>query len=274
MINSIKSLIFLGSLISVVLGLTSCSSVDKQQYEVTTLQSVGNALLTLADDKRQLGQYKEALVYYQESEKYALKRNDKYGFGLSQLKRAAVYLKLNEVEKAKELMDAVAQIEQFEPVGLKNSLLYVKAQYQQYLGNTDIALEHLSTLQKAFKNEPEKRIFYQFVSWVYDNSSVPVTTIATGYNVLAELKSEGRLYNIEIFSYAVFQYGKYLTAQNNELAEPILIDAIGHFSMLEQSNKIADCYLLLSDFFAQQNLPEKSQYYQQQAKRITELKVI
>ncbi|MDC2889694.1 hypothetical protein [Psychrosphaera algicola] len=83
---------------------------------------------------------------------------------------------------------------------------------------------------------------------MYDNSSVPVTTIATGYNVLAELKSEGRLYNIEIFSYAVFQYGKYLTAQNNELAEPILIDAIAHFSMLEQSNKIADCYLLLSDF--------------------------
>lgn len=273
MTNAIRFLLIVLT-VSSAFGLVSCSSVDKQNYDVTTLQSVGNALLTLADEKRQLGQYQEALVYYQESEKYALKRNDKYGFGLSQLKRAAVHLKLDEAEQAKKLMDSVTQIEQFEPVGLVNSLLYIQAQYQQYLGNTEVALQHLSTLQQAFKNQPEKRIFYQFVSWVYDNSSVPITTIATGYNVLAELKNEGRLYNIEIFSYAVFQYGSYLTAQNNELAEPILFDAIAHFSMLEQSNKIADCYLLLADFFAQQNQPDKSQYYQQQANRISELKVI
>lgn len=270
MTNVIKTLFVLLSTYIIL----ACSSLDKQDYAVTTMQSVGHSVFELADQKRQLGQYQEALMYYLESEKYALKRNDKFSFGLSQLKRGAIYLKLGEADKTLGIIDAVSEIERFESVGLGNALLFVKAQYQQHLGNTDTAVAYLRQLQENYRTEPEKHIYYQFVSWVYQPDSVDLAKIATGYNTLLALKEQGQLYNIEIFSYAVVHYSAFLVEQNNDLAESILFAAIDHFSMLEQSNKIAQCYEMLSVYFVKQEQPDKAEYYQQQAIKIGSLKVM
>lgn len=269
----LKHLVFLAVSIA-LFGLSACSSIDKQSYDVTTIQSVGDALMSLADEKRQLGEYQEALIYYDESEKYALKRNDKYRFALSQLKRASIYLKLDQPEKTQQIIDDISQLERFEKVGLGNPLTFVMAQLAHHRGNTQAAVELLQKLQKNFHKNPEKRLYYQLVSWVYSPQSVEFSVIQKGYAELLTLKQQGLLYNIEVFSYAVSHYGQYLAENGMLEAENVLKEAIRHFSMLEQSNNIAKMYMLLADYHQQQNNPEQVEYYRQQAKRITDLKII
>lgn len=258
----------------IIVSLTACSTMGKQQYDVTTMQSVGNALLGLADEKRQLGQYQEAFVYYKESEKYALKRNDKYSFGLSQLKRASLHIKLGELAQAEPLIVAIKELQSYESVGLENEILFVEAQYAHFSGQTEQAILALKTLQKNYAKNEEKRLYYQFVSWVYAPDSVALTTIEQAYQTLLALKQQRELYNIEIFSYAVSHYGQYLASQQMSRAESVLTEAVAHFSMLEQSNNIARMYDLLADYFDAIEVPKKAQYYRKQATRIRTLKII
>ena len=77
-------------LIAILLLVAGCSSAPEKVYQVNTYEQASSDLTRLADRKRQLQQYDEALELYLKAEEFALKRNDQRKIGFSKLKRALI----------------------------------------------------------------------------------------------------------------------------------------------------------------------------------------
>jgi len=249
----------------------SCSTKPKKNYQVTTLQSISYSLLDLADRKRQLQQYEQALLLYREAESYALQRNDKYTIGLSQLKRAAIRIQLQQPKLALELIGDVERMVKFENVELAHPLMYIQAQYAKLTGEGATALRLLNQLQAHYQQDPEKLGYYRFVAWSYQHDAVAIDQIEADLNLLTRLKAERKLANIEIYSYAIFHYLNYLVAKDDDRAEGVIKIALAHFSEVELSNKIIECYQLASRFYEKRQLSEKAMYFRQQAARLAQV---
>ena len=254
-----------------ILLLSACSSKPQKNYQVTTLQSISYSLLDLADRKRQLQQYEQALLLYRETESYALKRNDKLTAGLSQLKRAAIYIQLGQPETALALIEDVERWVAFENVPLAQAVTLLRAQYARLMNDVPQALSLLKDLRVQFQQDPEKHSYYRVLAWSYDPASTSLVDVENDIALLSERKQTHKLNNIEIYSYAIFQYAKYLVERGDDKAEGVLTTAIAHFSEVELSNKIIQCYELAASFYQRRAQAEKATYYREQAHRILAL---
>jgi len=249
----------------------ACSSKPQKNYDVTTLQTISYALLDLADRKRQLEQYEQALMLYREAESYALKRNDRMTAGLSKLKRAAIHIQLGQNDLAQGLIKEVENTILYEAVPLDGAVVLLKAQLLKANGEPESALQLLFTLETQYKDNTEKRNYYRMVAWSYMPSKFELTEIEQSVSELSALKKQHKLNNIEIYSYAIYHYTRYLAEQNNILAETYIPIAIDHFSTIELSNKIQKCYELAAQYYTRTNQPKKAEYHQQQADHLRTL---
>ena len=251
--------------------LVSCSSKPQKSYDVTTLQTISYALLDLADRKRQMEQYEQALMLYRETESYAFKRNDRVTAGLSQLKRAAIHIQLEQLQQAEQLIADVQKTVKFEAVPLDNAVKLIQARLAKAKGETELAGQLLAELEDLFKEDLEKRSYYRIVAWNYQPDKFELASIGKSVDELTGLKKQRKLNNIEIYSYAIYHYARFLAEQNNVLAETYLPIAIEHFSEIELSNKIQSCYELAAGYYARTAQLEKAEYHKTQAARLKSL---
>lgn len=245
--------------------LSACSSLPPVEYEVSTYQKISHSRLALADRNRQMEQYQQALDLYKQAETYAQKRNDKLTLGISRLKRAAIHIELKQQADALALINQVEKIQQYEAVGLNNPLMFIRAKLAYGEGDVDGAVILLAELEQTYIEQPERNIYYRMVRWVYQPDSVALAVIQQDVTTLGKLVAGHELSNIEIYSYALFNYAKWLGGQGDELAEAAIAKAIGHFSQLELTPKIRDCYQLGADYYRLVGLGDKADYFQLQA---------
>ncbi len=249
--------------------LCGCSSPPPAEYQVTTYKDISLSLMALADRARQLEIYDEALVLYLEAESYAQKRNDKMALGISVLKRAAIHIELKQYPQAQTLIHQVAQMNQFEAVDLANPLMFIQAKLAYSKGNVTRAVGLISQLEQTYIDVPEKNIYYRMVRWVYQPQGVTIAVIEQDMVALEALVVEHKLMNIEIYSYALFNYAKWLAMQQNSKAEAAIAKAIEHFSHLELTSKIRDCYQVGADYYRLVGQGDKADYFQAQADGLT-----
>lgn len=254
-----------------VVALSACSSLGKKSYDVTTLQSIAYALLDLADQKRQQEQWQQAILLYEEAEQYIIRRNDKVLLGISQLKRASVLIQLEQLDAAEKLISKVEQIAQFEAPSLTPSILYIQAKYAFAQNDVNGAIAKLETLKTMHSEHPEKRAYYEIAAWVYQPEATSINQIAKNVAQLKSLKDDGKLENIEIYSFATFQYAKYLSANALSSAPQALEQAIQHFSTLELSNKVRDLYGFAARYYQQVNDQARAKYYKNQQEQLNQM---
>ncbi len=247
---------------------TACSTYPQNQYKVTVNQSLSYKIFKMADRKRQLEQFDLAIGLYLESEKYALKRNDKYLIGLSMLKRASIQIDLKNPKPAATLLTQVRTMNMNETLDLAGPILFIDAKLAKLNGDILLAINKLQILQKSYANNIEKQIYYNTVSSVYQSQNIKTTTMMTNINILDNLLKENNLNNIEIYSYVIYQYAKMLAHAGNSQAEKMIFNAINHFSNLELPNRISACYQLAGHYYEMVGNKEKASYYQQQTKII------
>ncbi|NQZ09682.1 MAG: hypothetical protein HRT35_21235 [Algicola sp.] len=239
------------------------------EYQVTKYQEISLSLLALADRKRQLELYDEALMYYLEAENFAQKRNDKSTLGISRLKRAAIHIELKQYPQAQVLINQVEQMNQFDTVDLANPLMFIQAKLSYSKGDVTQAVGLITQLEQAYIEVQEKNIYYRMVRWVYQPEGVAMVMIEQDMAVLEALVVEHQLMNIEIYSYALLHYAKWLASQKDSRAEAAIIKAIEHFSQLELTSKIRDCYQIGADYYRLMGQREKADYFQLQADGLT-----
>ena len=249
--------------IALVTLISGCSSAPEKQYEVRTYQRMSYSWMALADRKRQQEEYVQALELYQRALKYAQKRNDLFNIGISKLKSAAIYITLKQFERADELIRQVTQTDEYEPVDLGNPIKFIRAKLLHAQGNTVKAVELLKQLEASYLEDVERNIYYRLVRWSYDNSSVSMATIEADLVVLDTLVAEHKLNNIEIYSFALYQHAKWLAEQRDSAAETAINQAISHFSTLELTAKIKDCYQLAVDYYQAVGQSDKAVYFRQ-----------
>lgn len=267
----IKSFFYFTFYFTFLTLVTACSSKPEKSYQQTAIQSVSYSLLELADKKRQQDKLESALNLYLEAEKYATKRNDKYLLGIAKLKRASVHLKLDNLTMATKLVAEVEQIEKFEPSGLRNSIDFIQAKIAYHSDEQIAAQAIIKNLVSKYANDSEQSFYYLLVSWVYGDSNISTSKAIDVFSKIAELKQTKELNNIEIYSYGVFQLAKVLNKQNKPEAEKYILLAIQHFSSLELSNKVSQCYQLAAEFYRNAEQPEKVSYFLQQTNNIDQL---
>ena len=246
----------------------ACSTKPQKHYDITTMQSISYSLLDLADRKRQLRQFEQALLLYSESEDYAIKRNDKQVVGLAMLKRAAIYIELGQVEKAKVLIQQVDAMVKHEEVPLVDAVDFLNAKHAWLLKDEEKALSLLTSLQTRFAEVPEKHLYYKFVIWSYWPERYDLSQMDKALQALTQLKTERKMENIEIYSFALYQFLHQSVIQDSDRTPIVLADALSHFSQVELSNKILECFVLAHQFYVGRQDKAKSEYFAEQAKRL------
>ena len=252
-------------LILLAVLLCGCSSPPLVEYQVTTFKEISLSLLALADRKRQLELYDEALLLYLEAENFAQKRNDKTSLGISRLKRAAIHIELKQYPQAETLINQVEQMNQFDTVDLANPLMFIQAKLSYSKGDVTEAVGLIAQLEQAYIEVPEKNIYYRMVRWVYQPKGVLMAVIEQDMAVLEALVAEHQLMNIEIYSYALLHYAEWVATQKDSRAEAAITKAIEHFSQLELTSKIRDCYQIGADYYQLMGQRDKAAYFQAQA---------
>ncbi len=258
-----------GYVVLLCLLLCGCSSAPQKRYEVQTYKRIGHLFMTQADRKRQLGEFDQALRLYQKAIDYSQKRNDINQVGLARLKSAAIYIETGQTAKAQGQIEQVAAIVAFEQSSdLAQPLTFIQAKLAYHLGDVTRAVDKLNTLERHYQSQPAKAIYYKWLGWQYQHILPVKAQLNADMQLLESLKAQRALDNIEIYSYAVLQYARWLN-QDDDLQTPVAIErALGHFSSLELSGKIAECYRLLAAFYAKQGQVDRSQYYKQKAERL------
>ena len=263
-------LLALGLIVFIVIG---CSSAPDKSYEVTTYKDISTKLMGFADRKRQEAHYGDAIELYLEAEKYAIKRNDKYLLGLSQLKRSSIAIVQGRQTEASLLLAEVENMVRFEQVDLKLAIDFVKAKMAAAIGDTLTAKALFKGLEKYYSTDEqafaqEKQIYYRLQGWSLDYQGLSAAQVEADISTLRELYQAKQLNNVEIFSFALMSYLTWQVANQSSTAPDILTEALAHFATLELSNKTAECYLLGAEYYQSQGDKQKAEYYQAQASKI------
>ena len=194
-------------LLLVASALCGCSSAPDVSYDVTTYKDMSVKLMGFADRKRQEAHYGDATELYLEAEKYAIKRNDKYLLGLSQLKRAAIAIVQGRLTESSLLLNEVEQMVAFEQVDLKNAIDFVKAKMAIANGDKDTAKALFKGLEDFYQSDAayslEKQIYYRLQGWSVDYQGLSGVQIEADINSLRGLYQTQQLNNVEIFSFAL-----------------------------------------------------------------------
>ena len=138
-------------LIAILFLLSGCSSAPEKVYQVSNYEQASSELSKLADRKRQLQEYDEALELYLKAEEFALKRNDQRKIGISKLKRALIYIILDDDQQAEMLIAEVEKANQVEKLNLEQAVTFIRAKSLLKQGDKPRALALSSQLEAFYQ---------------------------------------------------------------------------------------------------------------------------
>lgn len=250
-------------LIILLMIVSGCSSAPEKVYQIDQYSQASIDYMKSADRKRQQENYDEALELYMTAENYAMRRNDQLTIGISKLKRAQINITLENLTEAETLINSVEQANQIEDLNLTPSVTFIRAKLLIKKGQKSEALELISQLEIYYKSDLERHAYYQLLRWSYDYRQFETETIFSHVETLKTRFKNKTLNNIEILSFAHIEYARWAAdyADLNQ-GQVIIENAIGHFSLLELTPKIARTLQFAGIFYSRQNLPEKASYYQ------------
>ena len=249
-------------LIAILLLVSGCSSAPEKVYQVSNYEQASSDLTRLADRKRQLQQYNEALELYLKAEEFALKRNNQRKIGISKLKRALIYIILDESQQAEMLIVEVEQANQIEKLNLEQAITFIRAKLLLKQGDKAQALALIAQLEAFYQSDEERRAYYRMMRWSHDYSQLDPDDVQQTVNGLTDLFDAKSLNNVEILSFAYFEHARW--AANNadrEQGQRIIEQSIDHFSQLELTPKIAQSLKFAAEFYDRFGLTDRSAYY-------------
>ncbi|KZN32502.1 hypothetical protein N474_17900 [Pseudoalteromonas luteoviolacea CPMOR-2] len=217
------------------------------------------------DRKRQEQKHDQALLNYQTAYKYANLRNDIWLMGMSLLKQASVHIDKGDFATAKEYLQRVKTIQRFEGVDLSHSTKAIQAKSEYIKGNQIGAIELVNDLITVFKENQEKSIYYRWLKMKYAQEQVDFSTLDADLQQLIALKSSAKLENIEVMSFVLYQNAQWRAERLDKSAEDAIKSAIAHFSQLELTNRIRDCYILLAKYYKAKGDSQSTAYFEGRA---------
>jgi len=243
--------------------ISGCSSTPEKIYQIDQYSQASIDYMKLADRKRQLEIYDEALELYLTAESYAMRRNDQLTIGISKLKRAQINITLENLAEAEKLINSVEQANQIEGLNLTPSVTFIRAKLLIKKGQKSKALKLISQLETFYQSDPERHAYYQLLRWSYDYQQFKTATIRSDVEMLKTRFKNKTLNNIEILSFAHIEYARWAAdyADLNQ-GRDIIESAIEHFSLLELTPKIARTLQFAANFYSRLHLPDKASYYQ------------
>ncbi|WP_194868722.1 hypothetical protein [Pseudoalteromonas sp. PPB1] len=255
-------------LLCVLSGLIGCSSAPERDYQVNTYQRQASAWLAQGDRKRQLGAYQQALQYYDNAYRYASKRHDVAQMGLARLKQAAVYIKLGQGKLAESKIAQAAEFARFEQTELMPAIDFMRSKLAFSRGEQAQAQSILSKLQAQYGDQPEKQVYYRWVGWQYAPDRLDWLQAGQDMQLLAKMKADRTLKNIEILSFVIYHNVLWRVAFGQQDVPQAIEAAITHFASLELTNRLIDCFEIAKQYYLSVGDEARAQYYQT---RLTEV---
>lgn len=248
-------------LISLLL-IAGCSSTPEKSYQVTNYKQASINFSKLADRKRQQEEYEDAIELYLTAENYALKSNDQQKIGINKLKRALIYIILDDNQNAEKLIEEVAQANQIEQLDLDQAITFINAKLLLNRGDKAQALILISRLETYYQSDVERRAYYRLMRWSYDYQQLDSASVQVIIDLLTARFEAKILNNIEILSFAYFEHARWAVDNASlEQGQIIIEQSINHFSLLELTPKIAKSLKFAADFYKRHGLSAKSDYY-------------
>ncbi|ESP93178.1 MULTISPECIES: hypothetical protein [Pseudoalteromonas] len=250
---------------------TGCSSAPEKQYRVTRYLDLANTWTARGDRKRQEQKLDIALSNYNTAYKYAHLRNDLELMGILQLKKAMLYILLDKPDNASQFIEHARQLQVFEGAELSLSIKALEAKQAFEQGETQRASAYADELSAAYEGNIEKQIYYRWLSWMYTkNSLLPWEQMNQDLTQLELLKSKGDLNNIEVLSFVVYHNALWRVDHQAPETKQAIEQAIVHFSELELTNRVRDCYGLAARFYRQRGEIEKAHYFSKRQQRLSD----
>ncbi|MCF2858106.1 hypothetical protein L1286_11535 [Pseudoalteromonas sp. SMS1] len=239
-----------------------CSSAPEKNYSVTRYKSLAMTWMARGDRKRQEQRLDQALLNYQTAYKYASLRNDITLMGLSLLKQASVYVDKNQYAQVDDYILQVETMQQYEGINLSYSIQAIQAKQAFTKGNKEKAVALVSGLVTAYETDPEKSVYYRWLLKKYAKEVVDFSALDKDLQLLAALKSAAKLENIEVMSFVMYQNAQWRVERRDKSAVAALKSAITHFSQLELTNRIKDCYVLMAQYYTSIGDTKSASYFQ------------
>ncbi|MBQ4879053.1 hypothetical protein J8M21_17700 [Pseudoalteromonas luteoviolacea] len=241
---------------------TSCSSAPEKQYRVTKYLELTNTWMARGDRKRQEEKLDLALSNYDTGLKYANLRNDLTLMGVLQLKKATIYINQSRFEFALKLIEQAKALHKYEGAELKLPIRALEAKLAHAQGRFKEASASALALSEAYKDDNERSIYYRWLGVMYSSDSIMLwEEMDRDLRSLDNLKARGELENIEILSFVVYNNALWKVRDKHAQAQIAIEQAIAHFSELELTNKIRDCYALAVKLYKAQGNEDKAAYF-------------
>ena len=245
-----------------LLVIAGCSSTPDKSYRVTNFKQASIDFTKLADRKRQQEEYEDAIELYLTAEEYALKSNDQQKIGINKLKRALIYIILDNNQTAETLVREVEQANLIEQLELTQAITFINAKLLLIRGDKAQAFVLISNLETFYQSDAERRAYYRLMRWSYDYQQLDLASVRVIIEMLADRFDAKILNNIEILSFAYFEHARWAVVYANlEQGQTIIEQSINHFSLLELTPKIAKSLKFAADFYERHGLAAKSDYY-------------
>ncbi|AOT08587.1 hypothetical protein [Pseudoalteromonas luteoviolacea] len=249
---------------------SGCSSAPEKQYRVTKYLDLANTWMARGDRKRQEEKLDLALSNYQTSYKYANMRNDLTLMGILHLKQATIHINQNRIEQASDSIDKAKALRQYEGADILLPIKSLEAKFEYVFGKASKAESIANELSATYKNDSEKHIYYRWLSWMYSGAnSLDWAEADSDLKTLKQLKSTGTLDNIEIFSFVIYYNAKWRVQEQDARAVSAIEMALQHFSELELTNRIKDCYALAVQWYEANDDKNKAAYFSMRLKELS-----
>ena len=199
---------------------------------------------------------------YLTADKYALKSNDQQKIGINKLKRALIYITLDNNQAAQTLVREVEQANLMEQLELAQAITFVNAKLLLNGGDKTQAFVLISNLEAFYQADAERHAYYRLMRWSYDYQQLDLASVAVIIKMLTDRFDAKILNNIEILSFAYFEHARWAVDHAKlEQGQTIIEQSVNHFSFLELTPKIAKSLKFAADFYERHGLTEKSDYY-------------
>ncbi|KZN59642.1 hypothetical protein [Pseudoalteromonas luteoviolacea] len=248
-----------------------CSSAPEKNYSITRYKDLSMTWMARGDRKRQEQRLEQAVLNYETAYKYANLRNDIELMGLSLLKLASVYLDKKEFIAADEYIRRVNTMQRFENIDFNLSIKAVLAKKAYVAGDSLKAAAYANELVINHSENLEKSIYYQWLAAKYSTDPVDFTILDKDVEFLLTLKHSAKLENIEVLSFILYQNALWRVDKLEPSAIDATKNAIAHFSELELTNRIRDCYVLLAKYYTSIGDIPSAQYFEQRIESLTQL---
>ncbi|WP_155730506.1 hypothetical protein [Pseudoalteromonas luteoviolacea] len=225
--------------------------------------------LARGDRKRQEQRLAQAVLNYKTAYKYANLRNDVELMGLSLLKLASVYLDKEDFIAADESIERVQTMQRFENIDLTLSIKAVLAKKAHVAGDSSKAAAYANELVNIYTEDLEKSVYYRWLVVKYSAEPVDFAILDKDVQSLLTLKHSAKLENIEVLSFILYQNALWRVDSLEPSAVDATKSAIEHFSGLELTNRIRDCYTLLAKYYRSIGDTSSAQYFEQRIESLT-----